>query len=494
MTRSAILPALLLLLASGLGGCAHVGPAPRPLPSQTPGAFAETVAAPGGEAGLADWWRRFGDPVLDDLVVRTASANLDLQQTGARIEQARQQEVIAGARRLPQVNADVSASRNRISENAISIPPGTGGGAGGGGGGTPFGIAGSEFNSFRLGADASWELDLFGGVAAGAQAAVARRQGAEWSRRDLQAALVAETASRYLDLRSLQRREAIARDESRRLADLLSIARSRAQAGVVSGLDPEQQAAQLAASEARIPAVQGQIRAEIHALGVLAGEPPEALTGLLAPPAAAPPTPPVPPAGLPSELLRRRPDIRRAEREVAAAAAETGVAAADLYPRITLSAQPGMVSTALSSLLDWGSRNYSLGAGLLWPIFDGGRARANLAKADARQTETLLAYRKTVLTAMREVEDALSRWRADEDRRVAQTASLDSARRAEGLARDQFGAGLSTYAPTLAARQAVIAAEDQLAEAEAAQAQDIVALYRALGGGWSDPETQEARR
>lgn len=473
------------LAATGLAACAHP-PAPHPSPGPVPARFSEPQAA-GDEADLGAWWRRFGDPGLDALVDRALQANLDLRQAGERIAQARQQEVIAGASRLPRVQAEAAATRNRISENAIPIPPGAGGGQA-----APFGLPGAEFGSYRLGADAAWELDLFGGQASAAGAARARRQSAEWSRRDLQVAVAAETAARYLELRTLQRRRALAEAELQRQQDLLAIVRSRAEAGLVGGLDLRQQAAEVEAARARIPPLQAQARAQVHAIAVLLAEPPEEIatrldSGLV--PAA--PDAPEPPAGLPSELLRRRPDIRRAEREVAAAAADAGVAAAALYPRITLSAQPALVSTALSSLLDWGSRNYAMGAGLLWPVFEGGRLRADLARADARERELLLAYRKTVLTALRDVEDALARLAADDARAAAARAQAGQARAAEALARDRYQSGLTDYAQALAAGQGRIAAEDQLEQARGARAQDLVALYRALGGGWRDTDVRE---
>ena len=478
-------------LAAGLSACAT--PHPVALPSYTPASFAEAESgAEGAPTELAAWWTGFQDPILDDLVGRVLRGNLDLQQTAARFEEARQHEVIAGARRLPSAQVDSSASRNRISEHAIPLPPGAA--QGGGGKPSPFGFPGSEFNSFRLGLDASWELDLFGGARSGLRAATARREAAEWSRRDLQVALAAETAAHYLTLRSLQQREAIAWRELSRQRELLSIVSSRADAGVISRLDVRQQQALVDGAEAKAYPLEAKVRAEIYALGVLVGEPPEALIATLTPVAAAPAPPPAPPPGLPSDLLRRRPDIRRAEREVTAAAGDVGVATADLYPKITLSAQPSLVSTALSSLLDWGSRNYTLSAGLLWPIFDGGRLKAQLAGANARQAEALLAYRKAVLTGLMDVENSLSLYQADEARRGSLAAALEEARGAEALARAQYGSGVTAYSPVLAAQQAVITDEDQLADAEAARSQDVVGLYKALGGGWRQEDVQGDKR
>ncbi len=477
---------LAIVLAAGLAGCAAVRRPPPALPSSTPPAFVETPeGAAAAEPDLAGWWTRFGDPTLDRLVGQALAGNLDLQTAAQRIEEARQQEVIAGARRLPQAQLDTSASRNRISEHAIPIPPGAGGGAGGAP--SVFGLPGAEFSSFHLGADASWEFDLFGGAASAARGAKARRESAQWRRRDLQVAVAAEVASHYIALRALQRREAVAWDELTRQRQLLELARARADAGVATGAEVAQQQAAASAAEARAYPLEAGARAEIHALGVLVGETPEALVKTLTPPAAVPAAP-VPPPGLPSDLLRRRPDIRRAERDVAAAAADVGVAVADLYPKITLSAQPSLVSTSLSSLVEWGSRNYALSAGLLWPIFEGGRLRARLAGANARQAEALIAYRQAVLNALKEVEDALSRVQADEAAAGSLRASLESASAARTAALDQYKAGVQPYLGVLTAEQAVTTDQDQLAQADNARAQDVVALYRALGGGWRDDE------
>lgn len=486
--RAAILGVLVTGLAAS--GCAHLGSKPPALPAQVPAAFIETSAdtPTAGGADLATWWTSFHDPVLDALIARVLAGDIDLKQAALKIEEARQGAVIAGARGLPQVAAAPAVSRNRISENAIPIPPGTGGG---GQTPSPFGFAGSEFSSYRLGLDASWELDLFGGARAGVAAARARAAAAEWSERDLRVALAAETAQHYLALRAAQTRRALAWAELSRQRELLELVTARADQGLTSPLDVRRQEAEVSGAEARSYPLEAEARAQIHALAVLAGEPAGALDDLLAKDAAVPQAP-VPPSGMPADLLRRRPDIRRAEQDVAAAAGDVGVAAADLYPKITLSAQPAMVSTALSTLVDWGSRNYAVSAGLLWPIFEGGALRAKLAQADARQQESLLAYRKTVLVALKDVEDALARYQADEARRGSLQASLESARAAESIARDRSKAGLNPYSDVLATNQAVIAAEDALAQAEAARAGDVVALYAALGGGWSETDVKES--
>ena len=460
-------------------------PAHRAAPPVTmPAAFAAPAAS--GPAGdLATWWRGFNDPILDALIVRALDNNPDVETAVSRLREARQQEIVAGARRLPQVQADLNAGRTHISKHAIAVPPGVGGQ---GGGGSPFGFSGTTFNQFKLGFDASWELDLFGGARHGIEAARARSGAALWSARDVRVSLSAEVASAYLELRALQARQAIASAELTSQREGLEIARARARSGFTSEIDLDQQSALTDQAAAAVPALQARERVEIHALGVLTGQLPESLIAQLSPGANPPSPPAAPPPGLPSDLLRRRPDLRAAERQVAATSADIGVATADLYPKISLTTGPGLVSTSLSNLLDWSSRNYTLGAGLIWPLVEGGRLKAQIAQADERHVQALAAYRKTVIGALKDVEDALARCDADRARSAALGAAGASAAEARSLAFVQYRAGIVGYVNVLAAERARLAADDQSVQARQAEAQDMVALYKALGGGWSDTE------
>jgi multidrug efflux system outer membrane protein len=473
-------------VALALGGCT-VGPnytrPTTPLPQRY--VDAATQAGP-TDADLAAWWGRFGDPLLDELINRALAQNLDVQAAAARIREARAREVVAGAVALPEVEAQASGTRQRISEHAIPVPPG----AGGGGGGNSFGLPGTEFNTFRIGFDASWEIDLFGRTRRSVEAARARSGAALWSRRDLQVTAAAEVAKAYFRLRELQARIATAQAELVRQQRFERLVSARVRGGLVTGQDLEQQRSERSAAAAAIPVLKAQADAQIHALGVLTGDFPEALTIKLKVPAAAPDIArPVPP-GLPSDLLRRRPDIRSAERELAASTADVGVAIADLYPRFSLTAAPALVSTALGSLLEWGSRSFSIGAALDWPIFNGHRTRANIAVANARQEQALIAYRKTVLTALQDVEDALSR--TDADRRQLsdlEQAQLNAAR-AEEIARTRYQGGLVTYSDVLLAQAQRLKLEDQVIETRGVLARDTAALFKAVGGGW--PELAQA--
>jgi NodT family efflux transporter outer membrane factor (OMF) lipoprotein len=478
MRARATLAALLLT------GCTTVGPNYRQPDVAVPAQYAEPHEAQGlSDAELASWWRQFGDPQLDNLIARAIALNLDVQSAAARIREARARELVAGARNLPTLDGQASATRQRISENAIPTPPG----AGAPGSGGSFGLPGSEFSTFRVGLDASWEIDLFGGTRRGIEAAGARTGAAIWDRRDLQASAAAEVAIAYFTLRTVQERMGNAEADLARLQREEQLRRARFKGGLINGIDVEQQKSEAATAAAELPTLQAQAEAQIHAIGLLTGTTPEALIAELSPAKAIPASPAIP-TGLPSDLLRRRADIRAAERDIAAATADIGVATADLYPRISRTAAPALVSTALASLLDWGSRSYSIGASLLWPLFDGGKARANIAVADAKQEQELIAYRKTVLVALKDVEDALSRTQADRDRLADLARSHDAATRAEALSRTRFRGGLVTYSDVITNQGKRLSVEKQMIETRGALARDSVALFKALGGGW--PEQQ----
>jgi NodT family efflux transporter outer membrane factor (OMF) lipoprotein len=438
-----------------------------------------------GQAQLDHWWTGFGDAELSGLVEQALKQNLNLEMAAARIREARAQEGVAGAGVSPQLAAEASVTRQRISENAIPVPPGSGSGGGG-----SIGLPGTEFTSWRAGFDASWEIDLFGRNRREREAASARTGAAVWNRRDTEVTVAAEVASAYLRLRTLQQRIANAQQEVARQERFERLVGARVRGGLVTGQDLEQQRSELSTATSAIPALQAQARVEVHALGVLTGQPPGTLARQLAVPGALPPSPSIP-AGMPSDLLRRRPDIRAAERNLAAATADIGVATADLYPRFSLTAAPALVSTALGSLLEWGSRSFSAGAALDWPIFDGGRRRANVEVRNARQEQAMIAYRKAVLTALQDVEDALGR--IDGDRR--QLALLQQAQgmaaRAEDIARTRYRGGLVNLTDVLQAQQRRLSLEDQVIETRGALARDTVALVKALGGGWPDENNAE---
>ena len=468
-----------VLIALFVGGCT-VGPDYAEPKLPVPPGYLETQGA--GEAQLGRWWQTFGDAQMSALVDQALRQNLDIEMATARIREARAQERVAGAGASPQVAADASVTRQRISENAIPIPPGSGAA-----GGQGFALPGEEFTTWRAGFDASWELDLFGRNRREQEAAAARTGAAVWNRRDVEVSVAAEVANAYLRLRTIQAQIANAEAELARQQRFEQLVRAQAKGGLVTGQDLEQRRSERSAAAAAIPALQAEAKAEIHALGVLTGSTPEALANQLAAPEAGPaPILPSVPPGLPSDLLRRRPDIRAAERELAAATADIGVAVADLYPRISLTAAPAMVSTALGSLLEWGSRGFSAGAALDWPIFDGGARRANIEVRNARQEQAMIAYRKTVLSGLQDVEDSLSRLAGDRQKLAELEQAHATAGRAEEIARNRYRGGLVTLADVLLAQQRRLSLEEQMIETRGAAARDTVALVKALGGGWSE--------
>jgi NodT family efflux transporter outer membrane factor (OMF) lipoprotein len=479
----------------GLLASCTVGPDYQPPEEAVPARFAGTTTPAQTDVALARWWTDFGDPTLDDLVARALRDNLDLQTAASRIREARQQEIVAGAAVWPSLSANAQFTHTHLSQNSLGSFGGLFGGAGGAGGsagaagaGNPsaFGLPGFDFNTFQLGFDASWELDLFGRTRRSVEAARDTTTASVWNSRDTQVSLVAEVADTYLALRAAQRRLAINQQDLARQQALLDQIRTRTATGLATGLDVRQQETAVAATSSGLPPLSAEADVRLHALGVLLGEPPEALLNTLG--TAAPPTPPAIPAGLPADLLRRRPDIRAAERQLAAATANIGVAVADYYPDLTLTASPALVSTALSNLLTWGSRNLTVGPGLSWNLFDGGKVKANVAIANEHQRQALLTYRKTVLTAFQDVEDALTRCDADRTRQQDLARQTDSARAAADLSRAQYRAGLVPFSTVLTTEAALLSAEDTAAQNAATTAQDVVALYKALGGGWSDTD------
>jgi outer membrane protein, multidrug efflux system len=480
-----------------------VGPDYRRPDTSTPPAYADTgdkdssplgqvLSAPPDEAQIAAWWTGFGDPVLNGLIARALQGNLDLQTDYARIRAAREQEAVQGAKGLPHAGADASVAR--LNDNASTSPLAglLGGAAAAGGGAGAAGAPGapSHINSFAVSFDATWELDLFGGVRRGVEAAQANTAAAVWAKREGEVSLTSEVASDYLTLRALQQRVAIAQQEVARQQDTFTIIHQQAQTGFVTRLNVNQQEAQVQAVIASIPDLEAQARAQIHAIGVLLGQSPEALEPELSTPSdkALPGVPGQLPVGLPSDLLRRRPDVREAERQLAAATAQVGVQTANLYPKFDILALAPFASNTFTGVFNANSAS-SIGAGVIqWPIFQGGQIRANIRNARAQQDEAYFAYRKAILGALQNVEDALSRYQADQRRIVAQQASVAAAENSELIARQQYGVGLVTFLNVLSAQQTLLTARNDLTQDQGQLATDLVSLYKALGGGWRADE------
>jgi len=298
---------------------------------------------------------------------------------------------------------------------------------------------------------------------------------------------VAEVARNYTAARGYQQRLVIARENLAAQRDIVTLAQSRYQQGFTSSLEPDQAATVLAQTESQVPALETGLQTAVHHLGVLLGQDPGALGQELAASAPIPAAPPEVPAGLPADLLRRRPDIRMAERRLAEATARVGVAKADLYPKFSLTGSFGWESAQSGSLFTPASTAWSWGPTFRWPIFDTGKVRANIRVQDARQEAALAGYEKAVLTGFEDVENALVAYAKEQARNVPLRAAVASSRKSLEIAREQYASGLTSFINVLDAERSVYQAEDSQVQSDQAVAQELIALYKALGGGWAEP-------
>lgn len=471
MKATYLLPVLLATLAAG---CA-VGPNYQRPAMNTPGAWSETLA--GGEtnraASLTDWWKQFNDPELNSLVDRAAESNLDLQIAAARVYEARAQYGYAVADFFPTVNASGSYAQVQTSHHepvlgSIPIP-----------GNVPF-----NDNVYQAGFDASWEIDVFGGTRRKAEGARAQVQAAEFDQRSAMVTLVSEVARNYLDLRGYQSRLAVVNENIESQEKALAITQDRFNKGLSSDLDVEQANTLLATTEAETPTLEEQREACIHRLEVLLGQQPGTLQVELSRTGAIPTTPPAVPVGLPSDLLLRRPDVASAERQLAAATADIGVAKADLFPKFYLTGLGGFESISASDWFSSGSKFWSFGPTVQWQIFDAGRVRANIKVHTARQAQALATYEKVVLTAFEEVDNNLVNYANEQVRRRSLEDAVASSQRSVDLANKLYANGLTGFLNVLDAERSLYQAQDALVESDRAVSVNLVALYKSLGGGW----------
>ena len=466
---------LVLLFGALLCACT-VGPDYQPPKQPLPAGFAEqleqSAAADAAQAADGAWWKSFGDATLDQLMTQALQAAPDLAEAEARIREARAQRGIAGAAQYPTANAGAGYDRTHGSANVpIGVPPG---GLGPGEGG----------NLYQVGFDASWEIDFFGGQRRTVESAEASYQAAVENRGDVALTLLAEVARNYIELRGAQRQLAVAQQNLAIQRDGLSLTQSQFDVGLASSLDVLRAMAEVADTEAAIPTFEAAARTAIYAIGALVGRTPEEMRATLDAPQPIPQSARDVPLGLPSDLLLRRPDIRAAERRIAAANARIGVATADLYPHFSLTGVAGMESLNASNFLHSGSHYFAVGPSVSWLIFDAGAVRFQISAEQARTDQAAAAYQRTVLGALRDVETALSSYGQQEVRRGKLTAELDADRQATTVATRLYQQGLNDFLPVLDAERSLYAADDKLAQSDRDPALARVALYKALGGGW----------
>lgn len=477
---------------------------------QTPGATAQAASNPTVEADPDPrWWQSFHDPVLDALIARAVQGNPDLRIAVVRIAEARAQTQQAAAQGLPDVRASASYEREQLGAKGIlesagiynkvdslgapnspvnTLQPGAGAAVERGAQSALDQLT-APVNLWQAGFDASWELDLFGRVRRSVEAANAQTDEAIESQHDAQVSLEAEVAETYLQLRGAQMLHATAVALIDQQREVVELTQSASRHGLESQLDVERSQAQRAQTEALLPQYDQQIAQALNALAVLTGEAPGALDASLAAAAALPDAPPGVPVGLPATLARRRPDIRRAEASLHAATANVGVAVAQFYPDISLSAQAGTRATTPRDLAHWASLFWSWGPSVSLPIFQGGALVSNLRLSKLQQQEAALDYRKTVLTALRDVNNALVVYRTDQTRLASLDESVADQQRAYLLARDSYRKGIVSFINVLDAERQLSTAQQNAQQQKLQVCTDLVSLYKALGGGWDDAGT-----
>jgi NodT family efflux transporter outer membrane factor (OMF) lipoprotein len=415
------------------------------------------------------WWKTFHDPELDSLINRAAQANLDVKIAEARVREARAQLGAADADFGPTVDATGSYTRERLNPNGVlPVPP----------------SMSKPLNVYQAGFDASWEIDVFGGERRNTEAADAELSAAEFGRRDALVTLLGEVARNYVEARGYQRRLEIAHENIQAEQDAVTLASDSFQKGLTSELDVRQATTLLATTQADVPTLESSLKISIHRLSVLLAQPPGALLAELSATAPIPSTPPEVPVGLPADLLQRRPDVQQAERELAAATANIGVATADLFPKFYLTGATGEQSISASSWFAPGSTFWSVGPTVQWRIFDANRIHSNIQLQNARQEEALARYEKTVLGSFEDVEDALVAYANEQVRRQSLDQAAASSQDALHLANQRYANGLASFLDVLDAERTLYATQDQLAQSDRTIAVNLITLYKALGGGW----------
>ncbi len=491
MTPLRLRSVALASLGCMLSGCA-LGPSfvkPRP---NVPAQWSATATGNGSEgaahvtserAQTVAWWSSFNDPTLTSLVQQSAAQNLDVKQSVLRIEEAQAQAAVVAGGLWPSLSANASWSRQRLSTNTPN--------------GAIFGLhfpglpptLVNPYNQYQLGLGASWTLDLFGTERRALEAAGAEMQAAVEGEHAALLSMVSDVAAIYIDLRGAQARRLILERSLATQRNLLQLTRDRHNAGLTSDLDVQNATAEVGTTEAEVPLADREITVDINELSQLMAKPPEALRAELAQAQPVPPVPPAVPIGLPSDLARRRPDIREAEANLHAATAEIGVAISNYFPRLTLTAAGGLQSEGLSQLIDTASRFASLGPAIELPIFQGGRLRATVRLRRVKAKEAAVVYAQTVLAALNQVEDALAAYGSDQARRASLETAVTASRNARQLAQQRYQSGVASFIDVLDAERTEEQIGLSFADASAAVSADLVQLYRALGGGWQGGTT-----
>ena len=467
-----------LILIIFISGCVTVGPNyVRPDIEVSKAWKNQPVNNSNNTEALAEWWKAFGDPKLSELIERAVKNNLDLKKAQASIREARARRGLAKASFFPTLEASGSDTRSRSSENAGGVTTGTSG------------VMTSDL--YSLGFDASWELDIFGGVRRSVEASQATLEAKQENMRDVLVSLLAEVAKNYVDVRTYQARIAIAEDNLKAQEETYQLTVWRNEAGLSDELAVQQARYNLENTRSNIPTLRTGLEEAMNSIAILLGEQPGKVHEELSKRESIPVTPLNIAAGVPADIIRRRPDIRKAERELASQTAQIGVATADLYPKFTLSGSIGLESISTGNLLSSGSRNYSFGPSITIPIFSGGATIQNIEIQSALQEQYLIAYKTTILDALKEVENALTAYVQEQYRRQALIDAAEAAKKAAQLSKTKYQAGLSDFSDVLDAQRSLLSYEDELATSEGTVTTNLISLYKALGGGWTSSESKK---
>ncbi len=469
-----VLAAMVVLLAAGCS----VGPNYKQQKTAVAAAFANANQPHLDTNDISvEWWQGFQDSTLDQLVTRALAHNHDLRIATATLREARALRRTSQFDLLPTLNGDASWTRSELSKAAL---PGVDRSA-------------RSLELYDVGFDATWEIDIFGRLRRSLEATSAEVQAAIANRRDVQVSLISEVARNYLELRGFQNELAVARRNATNQTSTVNITRARLEGGRGTELDVARAEAQLNSTLAIIPPLESQVAHSMHRLGVLVGEQPTALVPELIQAAPMPPLPALVSLGNPETLLRRRPDIRIADRRLAAATARIGVETADLFPRVTFNGSLALEARNISGLTGGGTDAYSFGPRITWAGLDLGHVRARIQAADARAENALALYEKTVLIALEETENALVDFGRQQSRRDYLQRSVEASETAAKLARQRFENGETDFLTVLDAERVMLEAQDQLAQSQTLTATALVAVYKTLGGGWEKPATEAAK-
>lgn len=450
-------------------GCSAVGPdyvrPDMPMPEKWDAGTGRGISpGPADPDDLAGWWLTLDDPVLSGLLEHAVKANPDLRKAGARVREARARRGISKAGLFPSVDAAASMTKRRGSEETGS---------------------GTESDLYNAGFDAGWELDIFGGVRRSIESAEADLRASEEDWRDVLVTLLSEVALNYVDVRSFQARLLIAASNLETQTETYRITQWRFQAGLTTQLDVEQAWYNLEQTRSQIPVLQISLEQAGNRIAVLTGKNPGTLSAELADQGVIPQPPAGIAIGIPADILRRRPDVRRAERQLAGQTARIGVAEADLYPKFRLSGSIGLEALTFNNLFLYSSRTYRVSPGISWNVFDAGSIRQNIEVRNALQEQAMIEYEQTVLAALEDVENALVSYYGNQERMQSLEAASQAAQRASDIAQYQYTSGLTDFQTVLIAQRSLLSLQDQLAASRTDVISNLISLYKALGGGWT---------